>query len=81
LRDSYVSYGLGNFLWYHNYRLEDTGVLQVRIKDGEVVGDRWTPARAGVDGTLPRPLTGRERAAATASWERLRGCAGLAPAG
>jgi poly-gamma-glutamate capsule biosynthesis protein CapA/YwtB (metallophosphatase superfamily) len=78
LGDSYVSYGLGNFLWYHNYRSEDTGVLQVRIEDGEVVDDRWTPARAGVNGTLPRPLTGREKAEATASWERLRGCADLA---
>jgi hypothetical protein len=81
LRDGYVNYGLGNFLWYHNYRLEDTGVLRVDIRDGEVVGDRWTPARAGVDGTLPRPLTGRERAESLASWARLRGCAGLAAVG
>jgi poly-gamma-glutamate capsule biosynthesis protein CapA/YwtB (metallophosphatase superfamily) len=78
LGDGYVSYGLGNFLWYHNYRSEDTGVLQVRIEDGEVVDDRWTAARAGVSGTLPRPLTGREKAEATASWEGLRGCADLA---
>jgi poly-gamma-glutamate synthesis protein (capsule biosynthesis protein) len=78
LRDSYVSYGLGNFLWYHNYRGEDTGVLHVRIKDGQVVGDRWTPARAGVDGTVPRPLVGPEKAAAVASWESLRDCTNLA---
>lgn len=79
--DSYVNYGLGNFLWYHNYRQEDTGVLQVQIEDGEVVGDSWTPARATTNGSLPRPLTGPARAEALTSWEGLRGCSGLAASG
>ncbi len=37
LGDTYVNYGLGNFLWYHDRRPE-SGVLQVRIEDGAVVG-------------------------------------------
>jgi hypothetical protein len=42
--DTYVNNGLGNFLWYHNHEPE-SGVLRVRIRAGEVVGDTWIPAR------------------------------------
>ncbi|QIK66160.1 CapA family protein [Nocardioides sp. HDW12B] len=76
--DSYVNYGLGNFLWYHNYRREDTGVLQVTIRDGEVVGDAWTPAAVDVDGSLPRPVSGPAAAQDRRAWERLRSCTDLA---
>lgn len=73
--DSYVNYGLGNFLWYHNHQPE-SGVLQLRIRDGAVVGDSWTPARIGTYGR-PSPLSGRQRATALDDWRRLRGCTGL----
>ena len=53
LGDTYVNYGLGNFLWYHN-RDPVSGVLRVRIRDGEVVGDSWAPARIGTHGA-PAP--------------------------
>lgn len=76
LGDTYVNYGLGNFLWYHDRR-PHTGVLQVRIEDGEVVGHSWVPAEIQRDGR-PMPLTGKARAAALADWRELRGCAGLA---
>ena len=76
LGDTYVNYGLGNFLWYHNSRPR-SGVLQVRVEGGEVVGDRFTPARIGADG-LPRPLTGPSADAAVADWRAQRGCTGLA---
>ena len=76
LGDSYVNYGLGNFLWYHN-RDPVSGVLRVRIHDGRVVGDSWVPARIGTHG-LPLPLGGRVRADAVADWRRLRGCTDLA---
>ena len=36
--DTYVSYGLGNFVWYHS-RQPDTGVLVLRLDaDGVVEG-------------------------------------------
>ena len=73
---TYVNYGLGNFVWYHNQRSE-SGVLQVRIEDGQVVDDGWVPARIGTSGR-PRILTGKERQAAVSDWDALRGCAGLA---
>lgn len=76
LGDTYVNYGLGNFLWYHDRR-PVSGVLQVRIQDGTVVGDTWIPARIHRDGR-PVPLTGERRADALADWHGLRECAGLA---
>jgi hypothetical protein len=76
LRRTYVNYGLGNFIWYHNVRA-DSGVLKVRIEDGEVVGDSWHPARIRPSG-VPLPLTGGAAESARGEWRQLRGCAGLA---
>jgi poly-gamma-glutamate capsule biosynthesis protein CapA/YwtB (metallophosphatase superfamily) len=76
LGESYVSYGLGNFVWYHN-RIQSSGVVRVRIVDGKVVDDAFTPARIEPDG-LPHPLAGAEAEAATARRRALRGCTGLA---
>ncbi|MGZ8744269.1 MAG: CapA family protein [Nocardioides sp.] len=78
LGDTYVNYGLGNFLWYHNSQT-DTGVLELRIKDGEVVSDAWRPAEIQVWGT-PMPVFGAARDQAVADWRQGGGCAGLAPA-
>jgi poly-gamma-glutamate synthesis protein (capsule biosynthesis protein) len=74
--DTYVDYGLGNFVWY-NDRQPETGVLQLTVRDGHVVDDGLAPARIGPDGR-PVPLAGSGRRAATRDWRRLRDCAGLA---
>jgi poly-gamma-glutamate capsule biosynthesis protein CapA/YwtB (metallophosphatase superfamily) len=76
--DSYVNYGLGNFLWYHNGQPE-SGVLQVRVQDGAVVSDSWAPAQIQTFGR-PRPLHGEAREDAVADWRRLRGCTDLSGA-
>ncbi len=76
--DTYVAYGLGNFLWYHN-RVSSTGVLRVDIEDGEVVGDRFAPAQLSTFGR-PFLVRGPARDAALRSWERLRACTGLTDA-
>jgi poly-gamma-glutamate synthesis protein (capsule biosynthesis protein) len=73
---TYVNYGLANFLWYHDHRPE-SGVLELRVRNGEVVADEWVPALIGPSG-IPVPLAGEAAAAARGSWEALRGCAGLA---
>jgi poly-gamma-glutamate synthesis protein (capsule biosynthesis protein) len=75
--DTYIGYGLGNFVWYHD-REPATGVLRLQIEDGRVVSDDWVPARLHRDG-LPVPRVGRDRAHAVAGWRRLRACADLAP--
>jgi poly-gamma-glutamate synthesis protein (capsule biosynthesis protein) len=73
LDDTYVNYGLGNFLWY-NQNSVDTGVLQLRIRNGAVVSDSWTPARIQPDGR-PQMVPEPARAAAIADWRRLQDCA------
>ncbi|VXB17361.1 CapA family protein [Nocardioides sp. AX2bis] len=78
LDDTYVGYGLGNFTWYHG-RKSETGVLTVELRDGVVVGDRWSPARIPPEGGVPRLLTGRERDEAQVWWRDLRRGTGLAP--
>ena len=75
---TYVSYGLGNFYWYHG-RPSETGVLRLSVRNGEVVGDEWIPGRFRPDGGGPRPLTGDARSAAVREWRDLRGCTDLAP--
>lgn len=74
--DTYVNYGLGNFLWYHGHQPE-SGVLRIRVEDGEVVGDSWVPARIGPDGR-PNPLHGEQAETAVAHWRALRACTDLA---
>ena len=75
--DTYVNYGLGNYLWYHQ-RPPESGMLRLRVEHGEVVDDSWLPARLRADGPelLPRPA----RAGAVADWMALRRCAVLAEA-
>jgi len=74
--DTYVGYGLGNFVWYHD-RQPDTGVLTLTLDEDGVVEDAWTPARIGPAGPA-RPLAGAERAAAVDGWRAGRRCTGLA---
>ena len=76
LDDTYVGYGLGNFVWYHAGQ-PDTGVLRLRVVDGRVAADTWIPATIGTDGR-PRRLHGATAADATARWRTLRSCTGLA---
>ena len=78
LDHTYVSYGLGNFAWYHGARSR-TGVLQVRVRDGRVVADRFVPARIPREGGLPQPLREPRRSADRAAWGLLRGCTDLKP--
>ena len=76
LGDTYVDYGLGNFLWYHD-REPDTGVLRLRVVDGHPVSDTWLPGRIPEIGP-PVPLRGLARSQAVARWRALRSCTGLA---
>ncbi len=75
LGDTYVAYGLGNFIWYHDGQPE-SGALRLRVVDGSVIADRWLPARIREDG-LPRRVVGDAAIDARERWEALRACSGL----
>jgi Bacterial capsule synthesis protein PGA_cap/D-alanyl-D-alanine carboxypeptidase len=78
LDETYVSYGLGNFLWYHGSP-PATGVLRLQIDEGKIIRDDWVPGEIRPSGGPPRPLTGSARGDAIGEWRSLRGCTDLAP--
>jgi Bacterial capsule synthesis protein PGA_cap len=76
LGSTYVSYGLADFIWYHNYR-PDTGVLTLKVRNGEVVRDQFQPTLIQPTG-VSIPERGAARDDAVRRWEQLRSCSGLA---
>lgn len=78
LENTYVSYGLGNVLWYNNL-WSDTGVMHVQIIDGKVVGDEWVPGEIRDGGGQPLARTGSARTQAIDDGRNLFSCTDLAP--
>ncbi|MCK2214604.1 CapA family protein [Actinomadura sp. ATCC 31491] len=77
LDDAYVSYGMGNFVFYNSNPATTgrTGVLTLTINGRKVLKDRWTPAT--IQGGVPVPMTGAAKTQAVADWRALRSCTGL----
>ncbi|MER6944067.1 CapA family protein [Nonomuraea sp. NPDC000554] len=77
LDNSYISYGLGNFVFYNSTpgTTGRSGVLTLTINGRKVLRDRWTPAT--IQGGVPIPMTGTARTQAVADWRALRSCTGL----
>jgi poly-gamma-glutamate capsule biosynthesis protein CapA/YwtB (metallophosphatase superfamily) len=74
---AYVSFGLGNFIFYARGGLgAQTGVLTLTMRGRAVTGVRWTPAV--ISGGVPVPLSDAAAERAVASWRALRSCTGLA---
>jgi poly-gamma-glutamate synthesis protein (capsule biosynthesis protein) len=82
LGETYVAYGLGNFVWYRqgSDASSSTGVLTLTVDGGRVVDQAWSPARIEADG-LPRFATGAEAARLVDAFSSQRGCTDLAPVG
>ncbi len=79
LGGAFVAYGLGNFAFYSRGPLaRTTGVLTLRVVGRRVTAYSWAPAVIH-SGTPVPVLRGPAASAARRSWERLRGCTGLAP--
>lgn len=77
MNDSYVFYGLGNFLWWWDDAFSnDTGVLELTVANGKLTGTRFVPARISSTGQ-PIPSTGAEAERISKKLDGLRGCTGL----
>ncbi len=80
LGETYVAYGLGNFVWYNHGSdgASTTGVLTLTVDDGQVVDDAWSPARIEADG-LPRFATGTDATQLATAFDDRRNCTDLQP--
>ena len=79
LRDgTYVSYGLGNYLWWMSFGndQDDNGVLTLTFRGGHVVADHFAPAHLD-DRGVPVPARGAERHRIAAEWNADRSCTDL----
>jgi poly-gamma-glutamate synthesis protein (capsule biosynthesis protein) len=75
---TYVSYGLGNYLWWMSFgnNQDDNGVLTLTFKDAHVVANTFAPAHLD-DRGVPLPATGAERQRILAEWKADRQCTDL----
>ncbi|GLZ75557.1 hypothetical protein Afil01_03640 [Actinorhabdospora filicis] len=77
LNDSYVFYGLGNFLWWWDDAFSnDTGVLELTVSGGHLTGTRFVPAHISSTGQ-PIPSSGAEAERISGKLDGLRKCTGL----
>jgi poly-gamma-glutamate capsule biosynthesis protein CapA/YwtB (metallophosphatase superfamily) len=78
LGQTYVDYGLGNFVWWRRQTTVETwtGVLTLTLTGSHVSGASWQPMVVGADG-LPAVPSAAQTAKLAAYWQRLRGCTGL----
>lgn len=76
---TYVSYGLGNFLWYTSDvypNSSETGVMTLRVRANRVVAAQLKPAEIDDDG-VPQPAVGPLASEILTRFAALRGCARL----
>lgn len=76
MEGKYVHYGLGNFVFYSaNGQTAKSGVLFLKVENGKVTKDKWSPAQ--ISGGLPIPMKGAAAKAELKRWNGLRSCTGL----
>ncbi|WP_199737078.1 MULTISPECIES: CapA family protein [Micromonospora] len=77
LGQTYVHYGLGNFLWYGSSHSTDSGVLTLTVRDRAVVDRRFVPATVSGNGQ-PVPVTGVGKQRILDKLATAQRCTGLA---
>lgn len=76
LGETYVAYGLGNFLWYGDSASTQTGVLRLAVRGRQVVRSELVPAVVSGTGQ-PVPLAGAAAKRQRDRFADLRKCTGL----
>ncbi|MGH3729195.1 MAG: CapA family protein [Micromonosporaceae bacterium] len=80
LGDTYVAYGLGNFLWWRDDAYSnDTGITNLTLKGTSLESATFVPARISDTGQ-PLVAEGAEATRITDKYAALRECTGLADA-
>ncbi len=81
LGQTYVAYGLSNFVWWYNdAQSNDTGVIRVTLAGSSVAKTEFLPAYIDRATGQPIPSTGEEAARISAAHASLRPCTGLSDA-
>lgn len=79
--DTFVQYGLGNFLWWRDEAFSnDTGVLWVTLRGSEIASVELRPAVISEETGQPIPVEGDEAERILGAYADLRECTGLADA-
>ena len=78
LGNTFVAYGLSNFLWWYNdAATNDTGVLQITLSDTKIVKTEFLPAYINRTTGQPEPVSGAEATRIGREYAALRKCTGL----
>ncbi|HEV7706988.1 MAG TPA: CapA family protein [Asanoa sp.] len=77
--DTYVHFGLGNFLWYGDSHSTDSGVLKLTVRDRQVVRNQFLPATVSGTGQ-PVLVSGTAKKRIENKLRTAKGCTGLAAA-
>jgi poly-gamma-glutamate synthesis protein (capsule biosynthesis protein) len=78
LGNTYVQYGMSNFLWWMNdAQTNDTGVFKVSVLAGKVSKVEFVPAYIDRTTGQPKPVTGAEATRITKVFTDARKCTGL----
>lgn len=78
LGQTFVQYGLGNFLWWRDDAWSnDTGVLRVTLHGAKIVKSELVPAVISRKTGRPVPVTGGDGTRVGQKYQALRRCTGL----
>jgi poly-gamma-glutamate capsule biosynthesis protein CapA/YwtB (metallophosphatase superfamily) len=79
LGNTFVAYGLSNFLWWYNDAgSNDTGVLRVTLTGTTITKTEFVPAYIDRTNGQPVPSSGAEASRISRKFADLRSCTGLA---
>jgi poly-gamma-glutamate synthesis protein (capsule biosynthesis protein) len=82
--NTYIHYGLGNFVWHSDFRGTDTGLLELTVRPrntgSKVASHKFTPGvTSSATGGVPRPAAGAALEAIEGRLDAAHKCSGLAP--
>jgi poly-gamma-glutamate synthesis protein (capsule biosynthesis protein) len=78
LGNTYVGYGLGNFVWWWDDAFSnDTGVLRLTVRDKKVTGSEFVPASISRTTGQPLPVSGTEADRIGKKFAERHSCTGL----